>query len=191
MREKLHRFITRTSLNDIVDVEKHDNIADEIAFQVKDILIATGSRLSPGTIALMISELVDNFAQHSKRNFAALALQYYPQPGTLMIAVGDCGVGIRSSLASNRKYAWLKDKPHYIAALEALKPGVSRKAQGGTGFTDVRDGVADLGGELRLATGDEYISVEKGDASYGAMNFDLPGVQLEISLPGRISAWNA
>lgn len=191
MREKLHRFITRTSLNDIVDVEKHDNIADEICFQVKEILIATGSRLSPSTIALMISELVDNFAQHSKRNLAALALQYYPQPGNLMIAVGDCGVGIRSSLASNRKYAWLKKEPNYIAALEALKPGVSRKPQGGTGFTDVLDGVADLGGELRLATGDEYISVEKGEANYGAMNFDLPGVQLEISLPGRISAWNA
>lgn len=190
-RERLRRFITSTSLNDIVDLEKHDYVADDICTQVKNILVATGCDISPSTVALMISELVDNFAQHSRKNLAALTLQYYPRIGSLRIAVGDCGIGIRKSLSSNRKYAWLAKMPHYRAALEALKPGVSRKAQGGTGFTDVLDGIADLGGQLRLATGDEYIMVRSGKATYGPMNFNLPGVQLELFLPGRITRWNA
>jgi hypothetical protein len=67
--------------------------------------------------------------------------------------------------------------------LEAFKPTVSRKPEGGTGFTDVLEGVTELGGQLRLATGNEYVIVKKGKATAGRMSFDLPGVQIELSLP--------
>ena len=41
----------------------------------------------------------------------------------------------------------------------------------------------ELGGQLRLATGNEYVIVKKDKATAGRMSFNLPGVQIELSLP--------
>jgi hypothetical protein len=79
-RESLHRFTTSTSLNDIIDIESDFNVGDEVGDKVRNILISNGLYLSPSKVGLMVGELVDNFAQHSGRNLAALALQYYPSP---------------------------------------------------------------------------------------------------------------
>ncbi len=185
--ERLRRLTTSTSLNDIVDIEKDDHIGDDIGDKVRAVLISNRCYVSPNTVGVMVSELVDNFAQHSGKNLAALALQYYPRLGALRLAIADCGMGIRASLSANRKHSWLQGEAHHVAAMEALKAGVSRKFQGGTGFIDVLNGVDELRGVLRLATGDEYILVRRGRAAYGLMNYNLPGVQIEISFPaGRL-----
>lgn len=182
-QEGLRRFTTSTSLNDIVDIENHAYIGDDIGEQVKRVLISNGYYGPVKQIALAVSELVDNFAQHSQRNLAALALQYFPRRGSMSLAIADCGVGIRASVSDNPKYRWLEKEPHHTAALEALKPGVSRKPEGGIGFVDVLDGVEEFGGQLRLATGDEYIIVRKRRATYGPMHHNLPGVQIELLIP--------
>jgi len=183
--ERLRRLTTSTSLNDIVDIEKHDFIADEIGDELLRVLTNCDCQLPANKVALIVSELVDNFAQHSGKTLAAFTFQYYPRKENLLIAIADCGVGIRKSLSSNPKYASLANKAHYVAVLEAFKAGVSRKAEGGTGFTDILEGVSDLGGQLRLATGNEYVIVRKGKVSVGDMTCDLPGVQIEIFLPER------
>ncbi|HEY1267845.1 MAG TPA: hypothetical protein VGH16_11360 [Candidatus Binatia bacterium] len=182
-RESL-RFPTATSLNDILDIQCSDYAGEEIGDRVKEMLIESRCDVSPTKVGLMISELVDNFTQHSNRSLAALAIQYYPRARSVTIAIGDCGIGIRASLCENPRHAWLADYPHHIAIQQALTPGVSRKMAGGIGFTDVLDGVADLRGVLRIATGDAYIVVRRGlRATYGYMNYHLPGVQLELVLP--------
>ncbi len=183
--ERLGRFTSTTSLNDIVDVEKDDYVAEEVAEKVVRVLRASSCTLPPNRIAEIVSELVDNFAQHSGKTLAVLALQYYPNGRRLVIAIGDYGVGIRASLALNPKHAWLATRPHYEAALKAFEPLVSRRAEGGTGFTEVRDGVLDLKGWLHLATGDGYVRVKNGRTTVGEMAFNLPGVQIQLSFPER------
>ncbi|MBM4296703.1 MAG: ATP-binding protein [Deltaproteobacteria bacterium] len=183
--ERLRRLTTTTSLNDIVDIEINDYIADQVAEKLVQVLTDCNCQLPAGKVALIVSELVDNFAQHSGQILAALTLQFYPTPRNLLIAIADCGIGIKESLASNPRYSWLAEQPHHVAVLEAFKPTVSRKPEGGTGFTDVLEGVTELGGQLRLATGNEYIIVKKGKAVAGQLSFDLPGVQIELSLPER------
>lgn len=183
-QESLRRITTSTSLNDIVDIEKSDYIGEDIGDMVRDVLISNGC-YSPSPVQMggIVAELVDNFAQHSYRHLAALALQFYPRLGTLRLAIGDCGVGIRESLLENPKHGWLEDQPHHVAAKEALKAGISRKPEGGVGFVDVLNGIDELGGQLLLATGNEYISVRKGRIAHGGMRYDLTGVQIELVLP--------
>lgn len=183
-REALRRLTTSTSLNDIVDIECNDYIADDICERLRAVLIACDYPLSPDTVGLIVSELVDNFAQHSEKTLAALALQYYPKRRCLRVAIADCGIGIRNSLASNPKFKWVANEPHHVAVMEALKAGVSRKREGGMGFIDVLNGVNDLGGRLSLATGSNYVIVRQGNAIIGDMGFTLPGVQIELFLPG-------
>lgn len=177
------RFTTGTSLNDIIDIKKHDYIGEEIGDMVRGVLLQNGCYSAPDKIANMIAELVDNFAQHARRQFAALALQYYPSLQILRVALADCGVGIRASLSENPQHRWLLNRPHHIAAIEALTPGVSRKHEGGIGFLDILNGVDDLSGVLFLATGDEYIRVRRRKVTHGPMHFDLSGVQIELRLP--------
>jgi hypothetical protein len=186
-RERL-RFPTSTSLNDILDIESSDYAGEEIGDRVKEMLIENGSAVSPTTVGSMVSELVDNFSQHSDRTLAALAVQYYPRLKRVRIAIGDCGIGIRASLIQNPEHSWLENYPHHVAIKHALTPGVSRKRQGGIGFTDVLDGIEELNGVLRISSGDAYITMRRRSrATYGPMRFNLPGVQLELVLPTRRS----
>lgn len=183
-RESLRRITTSTSLNDIIDIESDFHVGDEVGDKVRNILISNGLYLSPNKVGLMVGELVDNFAQHSCRNLGALALQYYPRLRALRVAVADCGIGIRASLAENPQHRWLRNEPHHTAALEAFQECVSRKPQGGIGFLDVRNAVDEMGGQLLLSTGDEYISIRKRQVAFGGgMHYDLPGVQIELFLP--------
>jgi hypothetical protein len=112
-------------------------------------------------------------------------MQYYPRLRRVVFAIGDCGVGIRASLSSNPRYASLGERPHYEAALRAFDPLVSRRHEGGTGLTEVAEGVANERGELVLATGDGYVRMVGRRTQLGHQNFDLPGVQIEISFQER------
>ena len=181
--ERLYRFTTGTSLNDIVDIETKPYIAEEIADAVAKVLSQNISSQRTARIAELASELVDNFAQHSERILAAFTMQWYPRKHRIVMAIGDCGIGIRSSLASNPKYVYLRSSPHYEAALKAFEPLVSRKAEGGTGLTEVRDGVLELDGRLTLATGDSYVNINRQGTQVGRMAYDLSGVQVELSFP--------
>jgi hypothetical protein len=189
--ENLLRFTTATSLNNIADVEKDQHVAENLADAVADVVEKNTVNLRPSVIAEVTAELVQNFVEHSGQNLAAFMVQYYPNSkplGKLVMAIGDCGKGIRNRLSSTETYKRLANRPHYEAILKALEPGVSSKhGGGGTGFSEMLDYVTDLKGEFRIATGDECIIVngKTGKASAKKMGFDLTGVQIELIFPGR------
>lgn len=131
---ELRTFNNNTSLNDIIDIEKRERIAEDIAAEIINVLDRTSANLDYGVVAEVVSELVDNFAQHSGYNLATLAMQYYPGKEQVVIAIGDCGVGIRTSLSNNPTFNYLKAEPHYVAAAKAFEPLVSGKQEGGMGL---------------------------------------------------------
>ena len=55
--------------------------------------------------------------------------------------------------------------------------------EGGMGLTVVREEMLALGGAVRLATGDGYVTMTASGELYGFQAFDLPGVQAEIEIP--------
>ncbi|MBM3119922.1 MAG: hypothetical protein FJ006_10350 [Chloroflexi bacterium] len=181
--EKLIRFTTSTSLNDIIDVENRPNIADDIAVAVLKVLRNNRVHVKVGLLSELVSELVDNFALHSERTLAVVAMQYYPNLRRVVLAVGDCGIGIRASLSTNPAYAYLVSRPHCEVTLKAIEPLVSRIPGCGTGLTNIRDETLNLGGRFTLTTGNGYVIIGRQGTKYGNMSYDLPGVQAELSLP--------
>lgn len=181
----LRRLTNSTSLSDIVDIERVPQAAENASDAVLVVLRSVAARLPREAIAELTAELVDNFAQHSERNLAAFMVQYYPAKHRVVLAIGDCGIGIRGSLASVERYRDVASLPHWEAALLAFEPQVTRKGEGGTGLTDVRDTIIEMGGSLVLSTGDGYVRVASGETEYGAMAYDLSGVQIELTFPGN------
>ena len=182
---RLRRFTTSTSLNDIVDLEAHPNIADEVTDSIQNLLQNNQVNIDTSRFAEFASELVDNFAQHAEQTLAALAIQYYPRLRRVVMAVGDCGVGVRASLATKFEYAYLMAFPHTTAILKALEPQVGRKWEGGMGLTDVAAGVLDMGGHLTIASGNALTFVDRQGTRAGKKSNDLSGVQIEVSVPER------
>lgn len=185
----LRRITTDTSLNDIVDIERRAGIAEEVAEAVAEVLCPGRYPRVPvdvGAVGEMVSELVDNFAEHAQGPLAAFAMQWYPKAHRFDLAIGDCGVGVRHSLSANPPFAYVASLSHHEAAALAFQPKVTAKPSGGgTGLWDVRDAVRQLGGRMRLATGDGYVQDWRGQMRMGQMAFELPGVQVEISIPLR------
>jgi hypothetical protein len=188
-QENLRRFSSTTSFRDILDIERTNTVAEEIAENVQDIIRRNRIKIDADLMAVIVSELVDNFAQHSQRLLATCAMQYYPAIGRVVFAIGDCGIGIRESLASNPQYAFLADRPHREAAALAFDSSVSRKIEGGTGLTEVADAVMAEKGRLLLSTGDGYVKISNKRKEIGRMAFNLPGVQIEVSLYERSRRW--
>lgn len=184
-RENLLRFTSTTSLNDILDIEKTQTVAEDISDAVLRVLHHSGANVNRTRVAEMAAELVDNFAQHSGRSLAAFTMQYYPNLKRVVLAIGDCGKGIWSTLSANPKYAFLKQRPHNEAALKAFDPLVSCRGEGGTGLTEVADGVIEEDGELLLSTGDGFVRLRHDGWQVGYMHLDLPGVQIQLSFPER------
>ena len=179
------RHARLTSLSDIVDIENNQYIAEDVGDMVGDILRNNTVKVDASLVTEVAVELVDNFSRHSGQQLAACAVQLYRQRGDLHFAVGDCGVGIRSSLCMNPHYQHLDSAPHYKAAVKALEDGVTGSSEGGTGFGTVRRDVIQLGGQMILCTGDGWVIIGGGrqGVEAGRMPFDLPGVQIEIRIP--------
>ena len=136
-------------------------------------------------IADVISEIIDNFAQHSGQQLASLAMQYRPRWHQIAIALGDCGVGIRQSLATQPKYSYLKKRPDWLAARMAFQPLVTSKREGGMGLVDAKESILHMGGRLFLSTGKGYVEFSGARTYYGDMAYNLPGVQIILSIPER------
>lgn len=173
-----------TSFNDIVQVNSGDDIGEEIADKVRDLLSRDAlARRSAYQVGELVSELVDNFAQHSEADDAACVLQRYPQIGRTDFAIGDIGIGIRRSLVQNRDYEYLHHQSDQEAAELAFTPGVGRRIEGGMGLGEVAESVQNLSGQLFLATGDGWVLFRGGEYSSGSQDCDLSGVQIEVSIP--------
>ena len=174
-----------TSLRDVIDIENDQWIADDVGNMVAELLRENSVKVDVDLVTEVVVELVDNFSRHSGEQLAACAMQLYPTLAKLHFAVGDCGVGIRRSLARNPRYADLSSVPHHEAAVKALEDGVTGSSEGGTGFGTVRGHVLELGGEVSLCTGDGWVSIgaDREGVRSGTMRYDLPGVQVEVVIP--------
>lgn len=182
-RDRLRRFNSATSFNDILDIERSATLAEDIADNVYRILWDGHVGVNRAHCAEVVAELVDNFSQHSERVLAACALQYYPNAHRVDFAIGDAGVGIRQSLVSNPKYAYLESRSHAEAATLAFEALVSRNPEGGTGLYEVAETVTIARGGLALSTGDGYVRIVEGTTETGPMALELPGVQIEVWFP--------
>ncbi|HLK11081.1 MAG TPA: hypothetical protein VKW76_06855 [Candidatus Binatia bacterium] len=185
---RLRRMRSTTSLDDIVDIERRADVAEEIAGAVLDLLTYNAVPVDLGAVVEIVSELVDNFALHAQGPLAAVTMQlyrgsFYGAPPRFVLAVGDCGIGIRASLATAPQYRYLAECSHHEAVAKAFEPMVSRRPDAGTGLTEVRHSTRRLQGTLCLASGDGYVRLAKGGLYTGRMGYDLPGVQIEVSIP--------
>ena len=93
---------------------------------------------------------------------------------------------VRKSLSSNKKFSYVADLPDKRAISEAFKATVSRKFEGGTGLTIVRQSVIDLGGTLYFASDSGYLRVDEEGKSYiGSRTYNYPGVQMRVGFSTR------
>jgi hypothetical protein len=109
----------------------------------------------------------------------------YPNMRRFALAVGDCGLGIRQTLCGNPAYAYLSGRPHEEAIVKAFEPMVSRRPEGGTGLTILRDCVLRLGGILQVASNDGFYYIGRGRELTGKQAYELPGVQIEMLFPEK------
>lgn len=182
-REGMLRFTSPTSLNDIVDLLPHPYVGEETSELVREVLARSSVRVDTDAVLEVAAELCDNFAQHARTDLATLAVQYYPKIRQFAVAVGDCGLGIRQTLCENPEYAYLGARTHAEAIVKAFEPMVSRRKEGGTGLTILRDCALRLGGSLRLASNDGFYYIGEGRELMGKQACELPGVQVEMLFP--------
>ena len=184
--ERLHRFTTSTSLNDIVDIEDKPYIAEDIADSVRELLIRENVGVDVEEIYVLVSELIDNFERHSTHNFGVFVMQYFHNAGRLVIAVGDCGIGMRASLSQNPRHAYFAEMSHVYAIQRSFEPLVSGELEGGTGLTEVKEFIKRHKGTLTLSSGNGYFRLDgDGTERYGTKIHDLQGVQIELSIDTR------
>ena len=101
-----------------------------------------------------IGELYNNAIEHS-RSAESGYIVFSSTPGRFEFVVGDKGIGILSSLASNPRYSNIQDAG--IALEAALTDGVSRfpaVSGRGTGFKPTINGLANIAQELRFRSDD-------------------------------------
>ena len=178
----------QTSFNGIVNIASMESIAEHIEWSIYNVLRRNVSfRVNRELVAELATELVDNFCIHSEQPMAVCCLQLYRTKNRLDFAIGDVGIGIRSSLAGNPQYSYLSNRPHAEAALKAMEDGVTRRIEGGTGLGTVYNNIRDLNGQMFLTTGDAWIQLVRGESLFacGVMEYSLPGVQVEVSIPGE------
>jgi hypothetical protein len=82
--DQLRTFTPSTSPGDILDIEKSEDIAERVAMEVFRIL-----EFHPhaNRIGEIVSELVDNFAVHSRGPLAVFAMQWYPRAKRAVLAI--------------------------------------------------------------------------------------------------------
>jgi anti-sigma regulatory factor (Ser/Thr protein kinase)/ABC-type transporter Mla MlaB component len=128
---------------------------------------------------ISLSETISNVQLHSQVGIALVAVQTYQtdRGESVLIAVGDQGVGIQRGLKSHG--AGLKDEDAIESALEPLITG--RDDRGGTGLTDLRDYILENNDALGIRTCNGYLYIKNGNVRKGDCSF-LPGTQLSIRL---------
>ena len=146
-----------TSFEDIVQIGRTGDVGNEVGDRVRDLLSRDpyDALRNIDQVGDLVSELVDNFAQHSEASHAACVLQRYPKIGLTDFAIGDCGIGIRESLSQNKEFERLKRLRHREAARIAFRMRASRRAEGGMGLPEVMESVEArvVSYSSRLATG--------------------------------------
>lgn len=183
-REQSMRLDASTSLNDIVDLHRAPDIGEKVAKKLFEMMShfrgKRSANLAEG-ISGAAGELADNFVAHSGENLGVLTAQYFPRVGRATLVVGDCGCGIRNSLASNREFAYIEDHSDCDAIELALKEGVSCRGEGGMGLSEIADQVKRIGGTLSIFSGTGHVEIRPHDVRRSTKPH-FPGVQVQVDL---------
>ncbi len=179
-REILLKITPIEQRQDITEALKH--LIDSTATILRDHLSYTpqDSSLFLGAFA----EVAQNILDHSgDRGFAA-AQVYTTKKGKRFaaIAVGDLGVGIRTSLAQRYPKILTND---VIAIRKAFDPAASRFDNRGWGLTQVRSITEKYNGTLWVRSGRGLVKFHRLFSSFQT-NF-FPGTQISIYLESRNS----
>lgn len=162
-------------------VDNDDEVEDQTARLMEVILTQRPDlRSQHEELSFTISELLSNIQVHSRTGEAAIAAQAYPQQGSVVLAIGDGGVGIPVAL-----------RPHLSEQLSdaevisrALEPGVSsRHGLGGMGLTELADLVAGGGERLAIRSGTGHVIVTRRTRNAEDGCSSLPGAIVEVALP--------
>ena len=173
-----------TSFNDIVCIEHECYDPEDIADRVSCTLSSRSIRLDVGLTAELVAELVDNFVHAIQRQRRQRAwFSAIPGLSGVDLALGDCGIGILQSLSKNSRYRYIEKKSHMDAASLAFQEKVGSGVEGGMGLSTVRENVVQMKGSMFLSTGDGWVFVGRGLEEVGDQAYDLPGVQIEVSIP--------
>ena len=181
--EDLRRIEKSSSLNDILDITPDSDLGEEVSRRVFELLHDNRVRIETSVVSEHIAEVVDNFSNHARERLGAFLVQYFPNARSFRVAIGDTGVGIRASLSENPRFQHLQNKEASTALAKAFEPLVSRRIEGGTGLSDLRDYILSTNGYLYCSSDDGYYMIQGGRISTGRMPFCLPGVQMEFGFP--------
>ena len=172
---------------EMVDISKDYGLSDSIAKKISDVIHYKDIGVPVEEFCEISAELVDNFVIHSEENRGVMVLQYFPKKRSLCMAIGDCGIGIRASLSKNPKFAYLINRSHDEAIRKAIELGASRlEEERGYGFYEVIEKISECKGEFSLVSFGGYLRITNGIRKTGHMKFELPGVQIEFSLPENV-----
>lgn len=181
--ENLRRIEKSSSLNDILDITPDPYLGEEVSRRVFELLHDNRVQIETSVVSEHIAEVVDNFSNHARERLGAFLVQYFPNARSFRVAIGDTGVGIRGSLSENPRFRHLQNKEASKALAKAFEPLVSRRTEGGTGLSDLRDYILSTNGYLYCSSDDGYYMIQEGRISTGKMPFCLPGVQMEFGFP--------
>ena len=132
-----------------------------------------------GAAAWMLSDLAENVLQHAEIHVGVATAAAYPNTGELEMAVADCGIGIRASLAKNPDHA---DVAGDVEAIRrSLQPGATGDpgVGGGDGLFLTHRVVKEVGGTLVVHSGEGRAHLSEDPASTGACT-ELKGTLVAI-----------
>lgn len=171
---------------DIIDIERKGFLVEELGEKLYEFLADRSVNLAISDAVIAITDLADNFREHSGVVLGAMMVQHYPKKHIMRVALGDCGKGIKTTLSESGKYPEVDSMSHAEAIAFAFKPTVTCKPEGGTGLCDVLDTVARHKGTLFLSSQDGGFFLDEDGKIYSMKTpYALPGVQVELTLYER------
>lgn len=183
---RLLRTYQDTSFSDIIDLERNPLLVEQLAEKLYELLEGQAVRLAVEESVIAITEVADNFVQHSGTVLGAMMVQYYPAKKMVRAALGDCGTGIKGTLSESGKYPEVDFMSHAEAVAFAFQPMVTRKNEGGTGLGDVLDTVTRHRGTLFISSYDGGVFLDRDGRIYSmSIPYALPGVQAELTFYER------
>jgi hypothetical protein len=142
-----------------------ESTATELSFDILEVFKACGTtdQRTLDAIGITLSEILGNCFFHSGSGGPICGLacaQSWPAAKLAQVAVADIGVGIRVSLGGNPAYAErLKSENSLELATQLGVTGKPTGAHAGYGLAIARQLMANHGGNLLMASGDEGLRV--------------------------------
>jgi hypothetical protein len=179
----------RKVLLDLTVMHSHDAISVMLR-RTGELLQNIGySIVGRGHVLEVLSELCSNVLLHAQADFGGIAAMqtYQNRQGVryLVIGIGDCGIGVRASLANNDKFSGRLESDAQALGV-AVQAGASRFATGGHGggLPRVLDIARRYSGRVALRSGSGALAFNGADEQRRAFDTSfLQGTHLRIVLP--------